>query len=167
MTTHRVTAERLRTLLHYDPLTGHFTWRVTRTFTALAGTRAGRYRKHDNRFEIKVDGVSRMAAILAWLYMTGEWPKHEIDHIDTDPTNDRWTNLRDVPHSLNAQNHRRAFRNNGTGMLGVCFDKKTGKFQAGIKVRGQAHYLGQYATAAEAHEAYKAAKRVIHPGNTL
>ena len=37
-----------------------------------------------------------LTARLAFLYMTGQWPKGQVDHADLDPTNDSWENLKDV-----------------------------------------------------------------------
>jgi hypothetical protein len=112
-----LTAEKVRELLHYDPDTGIFTWRVNRS-NAKAGAIAG---SMDNGYRlIKINGHKHLASRLAWLYMTGAWPERNIDHRDLGPSNDRWENLRLGDHSENAQNtHVR--RNNKVGKKGVHF----------------------------------------------
>lgn len=91
--------ERLKQLLHYDPLTGIWTWRVDRGFAARANVRAGDVAgtPNDNGYRvIGVEGGVYRASHLAVLYMTGELPGEEVDHKDCDPTNDRWLNLREA-----------------------------------------------------------------------
>ena len=158
-----LTSERLRELLHYEPSTGSFTWRKAwprMPVGSLAGHRTGL-----GYWRIKVEGGNYLAHRLAWLYMTGHWPPGDIDHIDTDSLNNRWENLRSVTEHENLQNQRRAHRNNKVGVLGVS------KFSWGcvsrIRVNGRDVRLGTFATVEEAHQAYLAAKRLHHPGNTL
>ncbi len=92
-----LTQERLKKMVTYDPLTGLF-------------TKYGVACEHKDSFgytKVFVDGKLFWTHRLAWLYMTGEWPQQYIDHIDRDPSNNRWTNLRDVSQSQNMLNQRR------------------------------------------------------------
>lgn len=159
-----LTQTRLQEVLRYDPETGVFTWLVKRGGGPGVGTVAGAADK-DGRRSIRVDGVMHWAHRLAWLWMTGSWPTAEVDHRDTDPANNRWSNLRELSRAGNCQNHREPFKNNTTGFLGVS--AKGPSFVAGIKVDGKRRHLGTYPTAAAAHEAYVAAKRQLHEGCTL
>ena len=62
--------------------------------------------------------------------------------------------------------HRlRARKDSASGLLGV--KEHRGKFDARIHVAGKAMCLGAFATPAEAHAAYIAAKREFHEGGTL
>ena len=98
-----LTAERLRELLDYNPLTGQFSWRPLRPRgIQKAGTKDAR-----GYWRICVDGVIYQAHRLAWLHVHGHWPIYEIDHRDRDPSNNRIANLRDVPKLLNARNKAR------------------------------------------------------------
>jgi hypothetical protein len=63
------------------------------TEATKAGTVAGSINR-DGFCEIEIDGQTCRSDHLAWLYMTGAWPDGEIEHIDGDPLNDRWSNLR-------------------------------------------------------------------------
>lgn len=161
-----LTAERLRAVLKYDPLSGHFTWRQSPSNRVKVGSRAGS-KKGNGYVYIGIDGREYLAHRLAWLYFIGTWPTHEIDHRDTDSSNNRWSNLRAATPTVNKQNRRRACRNSRTGLLGASWDQRAGKFASSIVVSGKKHSLGYYATAQAAHAAYVAAKRQLHEGNTL
>lgn len=164
----KIDAETLRSLLLYDRETGVFRWKVYRGRTAKAGQEAGRVNPRGYR-EIEVIGRAYNAHRLAWLYVTGEWPKYEIDHIDGQRGNNAFDNLRDVPKNINKQNQRVARKDSTSGIIGVCSlrNSKTRPFSAQISVGGVIHYLGSFSTAGEAGEAYIKAKRILHPGCTI
>jgi hypothetical protein len=83
--------------------------------------------------------------------MQGRWPIQgmEIDHIDRNPFNQRWHNLREVTRRQNMQNTK-LFR-------GGTAKTRTGDWSAYITIGGQKTYLGQYDTQKEAQAAYLAA----------
>ena len=56
---------------------------------------------------IRIRGKAYYSHRLAFLYMTGEWPLEEVDHIDRNPYNDAWVNLRKATSSLNKWNQER------------------------------------------------------------
>jgi hypothetical protein len=87
-----LTVERLRELLTYDPETGELRWRVTRR-RAAKGSLAGTLNRNGYR-NIEVEQRCYKAHRLAWLYVTGEWPKETIDHINCKRDDNRWANLR-------------------------------------------------------------------------
>lgn len=159
----RLTAEQLRELLDYDSETGVFRWRGARG-RSKAGSVAGHVRKDGYRL-IQVDGRIYMASRLAWFYATGKCPKGDIDHKNGSHDDNRVENLRDVSHSENQQNQRRARKDSITGLLGSS--PLRGKFQATIKVNGKSRHLGLFITAEGASAAYIEAKRRLHPGCTL
>lgn len=53
--------------------------------------------------------------------------------------------------------------NKTTGLLGCHLIKHTGKYAAQITVNRKCIHLGSFSTPEEAHEAYCAAKKVLHP----
>lgn len=161
----KLTQERVRELFVYEPTTGIFTLREANRLRP-AGAVCGCVR-HDGYIQLNVDNKSRAAHRVAWLYMTGEWPPHDIDHIDGDRQNNAIANLRHVSRSINLQNQRRCTRGN-TGHLGVYVNPRLRKkFCAQISANGTHKYLGAYATPDEAHQAYVEAKRVMHAGCTI
>ena len=164
----RLTVDRLKQLLSYDPLTGAFVWLVSSSRTA-AGTVAG---SPDDAgyLRIGVDGVRYRAHRLAFLYMTGEWPEDQVDHINGVRTDNRWVNLRDVSDGVNKQNRQGPTAANTSGYLGVSYwGNRRGqkKHVAQLVLAGKRIHCSYHRTPEEAHTAYLAAKREHHPGNTL
>lgn len=117
-----LTQRRLRALLRYDPATGIFINKVDRAARSPAGSVAGSANAQ-GRVYIKVGDKLYQAHRLAFLYMTGRWPRGMVDHRDTDPSNNRWGNLRDATRSQNGMN-RGAPASSATGIKGVCWHKK-------------------------------------------
>jgi hypothetical protein len=162
-----LTHERLVEVLHYDRHTGSFTWSQDgRGRFKRAGAAAGRINPTWGRRCIGIDGREYLAARLAWLYVHGRWPEHEIDHINGDRLDDRIENLRDVTRTVNQQNIRRARAGTRSGVLGV-FQNTSGIISSAVQVAGRSHYLGSFETAEQAHAAYVSAKRELHEGCTL
>lgn len=121
-----ITHDKLKALLHYDPNTGLFTWIKHRTGTATAGKIAG-YSCEGGYRRLRIFGRNYRINRLAWFYMTGEWPKGQIDHKDRDRTNNKWENLRDVTPLENSKNRSVSLgdirlRTNKNKRVGVTID---------------------------------------------
>lgn len=148
-----LTAETVRRLLSYDAQTGLFTWRVKPAPAIRSGSLAGRT---DARGYVGINIRYKKYAAhrLAWLYVTGSWPSQQIDHIDRNPGNNRFDNLRDVTGSQNCLNrvHPEAARRGARGVTLL----KSGRWQAQIARQGRAQYLGTFPSEAEASAAYQA-----------
>lgn len=154
-----LTAKRLREVLSYDAITGLFTHKRRAPgilFGAVAGCRTAR-----GYVQITLDYVKHRANRLAWVYMTGRWPKFEIDHADGNKSNNAWANLRDLTRAENAQNqHRPHVRNKCSGVLGVM-PAARGRWRARLRANGMQIEVGTFDTIAEAGAAYVAAKQVV------
>lgn len=79
-----------------------------------------------------------------------------VDHINHDTLDNRRKNLRLCTTTQNQWNRRNQV-NSITGLKGVCFHKKSGKFRAQIQVNKVKKDLGLFATPEEAAEAYNKA----------
>ena len=156
-----ITAARLREVLDYDPHTGWFTWRVMIGQRCRVDARAGTIRKDRRiRRSINIDGRYYAEQNLAWLWMTGEWPTHEVDHRDTDATNNSWENLRPSTRAQNNQNCRRR-SDNTTGVKGVHVHEN-GRYYARIQVNGKRLFVGSFGTPEEAAAAIVKRRQELH-----
>lgn len=163
-------AEEARELFEYEPSTGRIFWKVSRSNKIRVGQEAGSARA-DGRVRVGVGTKSYLRARLAWLIHTGSWPRHDIDHIDGDKGNDALHNLRDIKHSVNMQNLRKATKAKRlSSLLGTTFrsDLKSKPWAAKITVEiNKVKTIGYFATEEQAHAAYVDAKRRLHEGCTL
>ena len=153
-----ITHEHLNSVLSYDGESGLFTWKVANRNVSI-GDAAGRKDKDGYRI-IRINRRDYRAHRLAWFYVHGRWPEHQIDHKNGDPTDNRIANLREATNSQNGFN-KPAMRNNKTGMKGVA-PGRNGKFRAQIAVAGKIHHLGHFDTAEAAAKAYAAAALRLH-----
>lgn len=163
-TTLKLTQKRLRELLHYDPETGVFTRLIRTTNSVHVGDVVG-CPNSEGYLLTRIFGGNYKLHRLAWLYMTGKWPKDETDHKNTIRTDNRWENLRESTKTINMHNRRKAHKNNKTGFLGVS--PHGNGFRAGIRLDGKRKNLGTYPTPELAHQVYLDAKRELHEGCTL
>ena len=132
----------IKQLLDYDPQTGWFTWRVRRPPRGNVGARAG-YDNGSGYIKISISGVKYYAHRLAFMWMLGVSPD-TVDHINGDPSDNRWDNLRDVSQIENMGNALRGY--------GVRF--RYGRWYA----RYSTTHLGVFATRSAAEACYREEK---------
>lgn len=158
--------EYLSDLISYSPDTGDFYWKKNISPRARQGQRAGTI----NNQGYAVIGINRIyyqAHRLAFLLMSKKYPDHLeiVDHINGNPSDNRWMNLRIVTHEENMQNMRTPMTSNkSSGMLGVTRGSTEKKWRAYISVKGRSKYLGYFSNKEDAHQAYLDAKRKLHKG---
>lgn len=163
-----LTHARLLELLRYDSESGAFTRigaarpQSAHNIGKPVGTvKAGERDNGGGYLIISVDGRPYRAHRLAWFYMTGEWPKDDVDHRDTNRLNNRWSNLRAATRSQNIANCRTP-KDNTSGIKGVTFDKTRQKWRAQIGIgKCEKGYwytkgLGRFDTKEQAAAAYQA-----------
>ena len=95
-----------------------------------------------------------MAHRLAWLYMTGEWPEQEIDHIDRNTGNNIFSNLREAEHHQNKANSK-IREDNSSGHPGICWDRQKMKWKVQISVKGQKRLQKHFVDFDQAVKFYK------------
>lgn len=157
-----ITQEQLKSLYDYDAQTGQFTHRRNVGRSARPGTVAGSLCRK-GYIQMKIYGKMYSAHRLAWLYVTGEHPAGEIDHINRIRDDNRFFNLRVATRGTidNSQN-RKIRTDNTSGYTGVSFHKKCKKWVAYICHDKQQKILGYFDSPEEAHIAYCDEKRRVH-----
>ena len=169
--------ETFKERFFYNPETGALVWkrrprehfksdRVWRsTNSRCAGKMAGGVSTSGYQ-TVMINGKRYRAHRLIWLYMTGSWPNGEIDHIDGNRANNKWSNLRDVSASDNKKN-RRVSSNSQSGIMGVCRDNHRNKWRAHITISDKHIAIGRYDSFFDACCARKSAevRHGFHPNH--
>lgn len=142
----RLTADFVRQLLDYDPKTGALTWKRRDPSMFKSGGHTAEHncnvwnKKYAGRlagtlnkgyFQVKMPDKVHHAHRIIWLIITGEWPKHEIDHIDGNRSNNKLSNLREATRTQNCRNLRISIRNK-SGHKGVHFAKNVNKWRVSV-----------------------------------
>jgi len=137
-----LTAERLRALLDYDPETGVFTRKVRTSNRIRSGDIAGT--RNPPRYTlISIEGIQYRAHRLAWLYVYGEWPSEDLDHINRVKTDNRLCNLRLATRKQNMENNGPQ-KNNRLGIRGVYWDVARKKWAVTIHHHGRTIAGGRF-----------------------
>jgi hypothetical protein len=142
-----LTAERLRSLIAYNPETGSMTW-IAPSRKNFVGKEVAK--GSDTYPAVTMKGTRFLLHRLAWLHFYGEWPAGSLDHINCDPADNRISNLRLATPRQNMANQRPR----RSTPKGVCKVYR-GRWKATIRINGEQVYLGSFDTPAEAHLAYR------------
>lgn len=174
-------AALLRQLLRYDPHTGLLFWlpRSPEHFPAdrkaessamqfnnyFAGKEAFTSTNENGYRQGWFMGRKYLAHRLIWKMVTGIEPE-TLDHINGQPCDNRWSNLRSIPRGENNWNCQ-IYANNTSGVTGVYWRTKRGKWVAEIKVSRRRHYLGSFDSLDDARSARLTAEREhgFHPNH--
>jgi hypothetical protein len=139
----------------YNPESGLLTWRV-----GTRGHREGAVAGSPVKRRLTVNFRHQTYAVhhIIWVWMTGYWPKGEpnevVDHINRNPYDNRWSNLRLVTQQQNTWNTKELRSNNTSSVQGVSIDLRQNlPYVAIITVSGKNIRLGSFATLEEARAA--------------
>jgi hypothetical protein len=154
-----LTQQQVMAQVEYDPMTGIVTYKrsTLRIKPGMLATRtdAAGY------VTVQLAEAQVRAHQIAYMCMTGEWPASDIDHINGEKADNRWRNLRDVPHAVNNQNSHKPQSNNRLQVRGVGRHGKNG-YRAAIQAFGKRVNLGTFPTLDGARQAYLDARQVLH-----
>jgi len=168
-----LTTEVVRELLDYDKETGVFTWRardrswfkIGRDCEAwnarFCGSLAGYVNRHNTGYPqvfIRVISEKWLAHRLAFLWMGKALPD-QVDHLNRDSSDNSWKNLVASSAKENMKNMSKR-TDNKSGVTGVSWSKRAGKWVARVGVAGERKHLGYFEdleVAGEAVEAFRAA----------
>ena len=167
-----VSYDLLQELLDYSPDTGIFTWKTRdrkhfatdgrwKTWNArFTDKAAGCLCKTNGYLLISIDDRLYKAHRLAWLYVYGEWPSEQVDHVNRDRSDNRIANLRLACTHINSQNASRR-HSNTSGHTGVYWQKRERKWEARVTWHRRGITLGSYKSKTDAILARRIAEKVI------
>lgn len=125
-------------------------------FAGKKGEIAGSKRKDGYR-KVIINKHAYLSHRIIWLMFHGEFPRHQIDHINGIRDDNRIENLRDVNSSENNKNKAMDSRNS-TGVAGVYWFKRDNRWMARIQSDGKDDFLGYFDIFEDAVKARKEAE---------
>jgi hypothetical protein len=154
--------EFIASVTAYDSESGELVWKERDDVknpkswnSKYAGKPCG-YLSKDGYRKIKIEFEGKRlcfsAHMVAWFHAYKRPPTGLIDHINQKPWDNRLVNLREVDHSTNARNAL-VPKSNKSGIVGVFWNSKAGKWQAAAKLHYKTHYLGLYENIEDAEKA--------------
>jgi hypothetical protein len=99
----------------------------------------GQLDKGYHRIPLRREGATKVYSVhrlVAFAFCENNEGYDIVDHIDRNPSNNHFTNLRWVTQSLNIKNTKIS-SNNISGIKGVSFEKSNGKWRAAWTVEGK------------------------------
>lgn len=148
-----LTQELLKSVLNYDPDTGHLIWcGKSHSKRIVLGSRAGHRIDSTGYRSVTVFGTAYQEHILIWFYVHGVWPTGQIDHENHVRDDNRIANLKDVTFLQNMRN-RATLKGTITGHQGIWYNKRRNRYVAEITMDGKKIYQKSFMYAAEAVEA--------------
>mgnify|MGYP001168866129 CR=1 FL=1 len=164
MTKHRLPSkEELCVLLDYKPETGLLYWKHRASAPKEWNSRyAGQQAfTSDDGSGYRVGAINNKntrAHRVIWKIMHDEEPE-QIDHINGDRSDNRIENLRAVINADNGRNQKLRV-SNSSGVMGVGFCKRAGKWRVRITINGKDKHLGIYKSYSEAVAARLTAEKL-------
>lgn len=146
-----LTQKTLKELFTYNSETGFFTRLVSSSGAAKKGGVPKSINK-DGYYQLRVNYKMYTQHRLAWLYVNGEFPNGDIDHINHVRTDNRIINLRVVDKAENNKNITKR-GNNTSGVNGVWWHKQNKKWCAELNINGIKKHLGCFESIDDAKKA--------------
>ena len=137
-----LTQARLKEVLSYDISTG--------IFTCITGSMTGWM--NYGYLHYTIDGVNYKAHRLVFLYITGQFPLGNVDHVNHARKDNRYCNLRDVS-TLENNKNLSMNRNNKSSVNGVSWSKSRQRWCVYGSKNNKTVALGRYKVLNEAIDA--------------
>ena len=148
----------IKLTLSYDPDSGSMTWKErTKDLFTASDKRTAEHKA--NNWNSKHAGKEAFTCVgghgyrtgtlmgkrhllhrVAFVLVTGGWPKMLVDHINGDKLDNRWVNLREANYFQNA--HNRSSHGKTCQYVGVYWNKHLGGYFGGVYHKGKRHYCG-------------------------
>jgi hypothetical protein len=162
------TLERLQELLSYDEHNGVLTWKMQPTtsrsnicFNNKCGGKVAGTVGTKGYIMIGIGKIYYLAHRIIWKMMTGVDPTDQVDHEDTNRSNNRWKNLREAANGPNIQNSK-IRKDNKSGIKGVHWDEYHKAWKPTISVDGKQVQLGRYKKLEDAAKVRRDAAERLH-----
>jgi len=158
----------LRDCLDYCPESGVLTWKsrpsthfkkeyACKAWNTKFATKVAGYKAEDGYIEIAILKRTYKAHRIAWAIYHGDFADMFIDHINGNKSDNSINNLRVVNKRENGVNSR-IHGNNKSGTSGVCWCKRTNRWEAYIRDGIKKVHLGRFASIDDAVSARKLAE---------
>lgn len=148
-----ITQRELMDLFEYDSLSGEFFIKKKYNTLYNVGDSPKTVNK-DGYYQLRINNKMYTQHRLAWLYVYGEFPDGDIDHVNHNRMDNRIENLRVVSRAENNRNIKKR-GNNTSGTNGVWWNCQNNKWIAEGARDGVKHYLGSFDCIVEAAKVRK------------
>ena len=143
--------------ISYDPVSGQFTAIKDR----------GKIKKGDKLGTKTTNGYlvlgfrnkTQLCHRLAFLFMTGVFPELDVDHINGDRSDNRWTNLRQATRKQNSFNRG---ENKSKPLPKNIYLHKSGRYRVKMKIEGVTMHFGYFTELDKALEKARSIQELYH-----
>ena len=156
-----ITQDQLKHICHYNPDTGEFVRIRKRSWTGNEYECKSFPNSNGDGWgylQMNIDRVVYKVHRLIFLYMTGEFPKCDVDHVNGNRTDNRWENLRLVSRQENLRNMGLR-QSNTSGVCGASYDRNRSAWHAYIGTGNKRTHIGYFGKKEDAVKARTDAER--------
>lgn len=123
----------LLSIFYYNQITGEL---VRKRNNKKCGTIRTKSHSGKKYLVTGLNGKQEYIHRIVWAINTGRFPELGIDHINGNPFDNRFENLRTVSPLINSRNMKK-YKNNSSGVCGVAWNSKRKKWHSYISNSGK------------------------------